>query len=112
MVDISHNLAGTITTAKMPDPTSAPRLSTSQVDASSVAELGAGASVPPTSSSAKVSVEVNSVMGEVLADMRGMPPPVDIQAVTEIRNAIENNDYPIDYEQISEELLKAFEGLR
>jgi negative regulator of flagellin synthesis FlgM len=40
-----------------------------------------------------------------------MPPPVDIEAVTKISEAISANKYPLDYSKVAEGLAEAFDAL-
>lgn len=112
MVDATQNLPGTLTSVTAAaSAAAAPRISTSQSDPSQTAQLGVGAPVSPAPSAERPAVEVNSVAGDVLAAMRQMPPPIDITAVNDIKAAIAANEYPLDYEKISAELIKAFEDL-
>ena len=54
---------------------------------------------------ASVSVNVNSAMGDVMKAMTDMPPPIDLEAVQRLRAEIAQNDYPVDYEKISDALM-------
>lgn len=111
MVDATQSLTGTVATVKVPDVTAAPKVNVSQGNTSQVANLGAGAPVNPVSSAARPSVEINSAAADVLASMQSMPAPVDIDAVTRIREAISANEYPLNYAKIAEGLAEAFESL-
>jgi negative regulator of flagellin synthesis FlgM len=111
MVDVTQNLTGTVTSVKVPDATAAPKVSVSQGDASQVANLGTGAPVNPAPSAGKASVEVNSAAADVLASMQNQPAPIDIDAVTRIREAISANEYPLNYSKIADGLAEAFESL-
>ena len=111
MVDVTQNLTGTVTSVKVPDVTAAPRVNVSQGDPSQVASLGTGAPVNPVPSAGKASVEVNSAASDVLASMQNQPAPIDIDAVTRIREAISANEYPLNYAKIADGLAEAFESL-
>lgn len=111
MVDTTQNLTGTVAALRVPDVTAAPKVNISPGDASQAASLGTAAPVNPVSSSSRPSVEVNSAAAEVLASMKQMPPPIDIEAVNNIRAAISANEYPLDFSKISESLTSAFESL-
>jgi flagellar biosynthesis anti-sigma factor FlgM len=47
-------------------------------------------------------------MAENIADT---PPPVDAEAVQQIKEAIRNNEYPVDYEKIADKLLESAQQL-
>lgn len=110
MVDATQNLPGTIASVNIPESTSAARISTSQTGGQPV-QIGTDAPVSPAPSPAEVAVDVKSVVNEVVDSMKQMPPPIDIEAVSKIRDAIAANEYPIDVEKVSEELMRAFESL-
>lgn len=111
MVDTIQNLTGTVASLRVPDVGAVPKVNISQGDASQTASLGTGAPVNPVSPSSRPSVEVNSAAAEVLASMQNIPAPVDIDAVTQIRDAISTNQYPLDYSKMADRLAEAFESL-
>ena len=37
--------------------------------------------------------------------MKDMPPPIDLEAVQRLKSEIANNEYPVDYDKISEALI-------
>jgi negative regulator of flagellin synthesis FlgM len=43
--------------------------------------------------------------------MKVMPPPIDIEAVERVKQAIANDSYPIDLDKISAKLVQAYEDL-
>jgi negative regulator of flagellin synthesis FlgM len=43
--------------------------------------------------------------------MQNIPAPVDIDAVTQIRDDISTNQYPLDYSKMADRLAEAFESL-
>jgi anti-sigma28 factor (negative regulator of flagellin synthesis) len=43
--------------------------------------------------------------------MKVMPPPIDIEAVEQVKQAIANDSYPIDLDKISAKLVQAYEDL-
>jgi anti-sigma28 factor (negative regulator of flagellin synthesis) len=57
-------------------------------------------------------VDITSVTKDVLAAMKDAPPPIDIEAVAQIKNAIASNTYPVDLDKISQELVKAYDALQ
>ena len=105
MVDTVQNLVGTTASVVVPEASSAPQVSTS--GAGSAVEIGTAAPVPPIveADGGRVSVEVKSAMGDVMNAMRDMPPPIDLEAVQKIRAEIAHNDYPVDYDKISDALI-------
>jgi anti-sigma28 factor (negative regulator of flagellin synthesis) len=52
------------------------------------------------------------VTKDVLAAMKDAPPPIDIEAVAQIKSAIASNTYPVDLDKISQELVKAYDALQ
>jgi negative regulator of flagellin synthesis FlgM len=54
---------------------------------------------------------MTSVAAEVLASMQNMPPQIDIDLVTEIKEAISVNRYPVDLSKIAEKLVASFEAM-
>ena len=111
MVDFPQNLTGTVTSVRVSDANPAPTVSLSPAASGGTAALGTAAPVNPVSAASRPSVEVNSAASEVLASMRDMPPPVDIEAVDKIREAIRSNDYPLDYSKVAESLAQALDSL-
>ena len=105
MVDTVQNLAGTTASVVVPEASSAPQVTTS--GAGSAVEVGTNAPVAPVidTDTASVSVNVNSAMGDVMKAMADMPPPIDLEAVQRLRAEIAHNDYPVDYEKISDALM-------
>ena len=43
--------------------------------------------------------------------MADAPPPVDMEAVQQIKEAIRNNEYPVDYDKVAEKLMENVEQL-
>lgn len=111
MVDSTQNLTGTVTSVRVAEANPTPTVSLSPNASGDTAALGVAAPVNPVSAASRPSVEVNSAAAEVLASMRDMPPPVDIEAVTKIREAISANDYPLDYSKVAESLAHSFDSL-
>ena len=97
MVDATQGLTGTTTTVQVPENTSAPQVQVSQ------AGVSVGHSAP---------VNITSVTKDVLAAMKDAPPPIDIEAVAQIKSAIASNTYPVDLDKISQELVKAYDALQ
>lgn len=111
MVDNSQILTGTVTSVRVAEANPTPTVSLSPTPSGGTAALGVGAPVNPVSATSRPSVEVNSAAAEVLSSMRSMPPPVDIEAVTKISEAISANKYPLDYSKVAEGLAEAFDAL-
>ena len=109
MVDATQNLTGTATTVNIPEINPVPKVSLSQASAGDSAKLGTSAPVNPVSSTSKPSVEVSSVAADVLSAMQDMPPPINIEAVNQIKAEISANRYPVDLHKIAEGLAKSFE---
>ena len=103
MVDTVQNLTGTTASVVVPEASSAPQVSTS--GAGSPVEIGTTAPVVVVTETNSVSVDVNSAMGDVMRAMKDMPPPIDLEAVQRLRAEIAQNDYPVDYEKISDALI-------
>lgn len=105
MVDTVQNLTGTTSSVVVPEASSAPQVTTSGAGAS--VEVGTNAPVAPVvdTDTQSVSVNVNSAMGDVMKAMADMPPPIDLEAVQRLRAEIAENDYPVDYEKISDALM-------
>ena len=112
MVDTVQNLAGTTASVVVPEASSAPQVSTS--GAGSAVEVGTTAPVAPVTETetGSVSVNVNSAMGDVMNAMRDMPPPIDLQAVQRLKAEIAQNNYPVDYDKISDALISSLNEIR
>ena len=107
MVDTVQNLTGTTASVVVPEASSAPQVVTS--GAGSPVEVGTTtpvAAVTETETNS-VSVDVNSAMGDVIRAMKDMPPPIDLEAVQRLRAEIAQNDYPVDYDKISDALISS-----
>lgn len=111
MVDATQNLTGTVTSAKMPEVNSVPKVNLSPASGGGMAGLGAAAPVNPVSAASRPAVEINSAAAEVLASMQDMPVPVNIEAVERIRASIQANEYPVDLEKIAQGLADAFQSM-
>ena len=107
MVDTVQNLTGTTASVVVPEASSAPQVSTS--GAGSAVEVGTTAPVAVVTETEtnSVSVDVNSAMGDVMRAMKDMPPPIDLEAVQRLRAEIAQNDYPVDYDKISDALISS-----
>ena len=107
MVDTVQNLVGTTSSVIVPEASSAPQVSTS--GAGSAIEVGPTAPVSATveSESKNVSVDVKSVMGEVVAAMQNAPPPIDMEAVSRLKAEIASNNYPVDYDKITDAMMSS-----
>jgi len=107
MVDTVQNLAGTTASVVVPEASSAPQVSTS--GAGSAVEVGPTAPVAAVTETetGSVSVDVNSVMGDVMSAMKDMPPPINLEAVQRLKAEIAQNDYPVDYDKISDALISS-----
>ena len=111
MVDTVQNLVGTTSSVVVPEASSAPQVSTS--GAGSPVEVGVTApvaSVVETDTQA-VSVDVKSVMGDVVAAMQKAPVPIDMEAVNRLKAEIASNDYPVDYDKISDAMMSSINEL-
>ena len=107
MVDTVQNLVGTTSSVVVPEASSAPQVSTS--GAGTPVEVGTTAPVssvvePDTQS---VSVDVKSVMGDVVAAMQNAPAPIDMEAVNRLKAEIASNNYPVDYEKITDAMMSS-----
>ena len=114
MVDTVQNLVGTTAAVVVPESTSAPKVSTGGAGATSASgEVGATAPAASVTESdaGSVSVEVNSAMGSVVDAMKDMPPPIDLEAVSRLKAEIANNDYPVDYDKISDALMASLSDI-
>jgi negative regulator of flagellin synthesis FlgM len=111
MVDATQNLTGTVSTVSIPEVKPLPTVNLSQASTAGAAQLGASAPVNPVSSTSKPSVEMTSVAADVLASMQNMPPPINIEAVSQIKAEISANRYPVDLSKIAEGMAKSFESM-
>ncbi|MDA0321071.1 MAG: flagellar biosynthesis anti-sigma factor FlgM [Proteobacteria bacterium] len=107
MVDTVQNLTGTTASVVVPEAPSAPQVSTS--GAGSPVEVGTTAPVVAVTETEtnSISIDVNSAMGDVMRAMKDMPPPIDLEAVQRLRAEIAQNDYPVDYDKISDALISS-----
>jgi negative regulator of flagellin synthesis FlgM len=107
MVDTVQNLTGTTASVVVPESSGAPQVSSSS--AGSALEVGTTAPVVAVTESetGNVSVDVNSVMGDVMRAMKDMPPPIDLEAVQRLKAEIAQNEYPVDYDKISDALISS-----
>ena len=111
MSDNVQNLTGTISSVSIPHSGHSPQAKTSDAT-QQAAQIGSDAPVAPSRNSSGPSLELSSGAKKALASMPDLPPEVDITAVSEIREAISKNEYPISYEKIAEKLLQNFEDLK
>ena len=113
MVDTVQNLTGTTASVVVPEASSAPKVSVGNGSETSAVELGNTAPATPVTEvdAGNVSVDVKSAMGDVMQAMRDMPPPIDIESVQRLRAEIANNEYPVDYNKISDALLASVSEL-
>ena len=113
MVDPIQNIPGTITNSNVAGrSTSSPsNVPVSNLDNQS-AQAGVSAPTPPVSAGAESNLELSSAAKRVLSSMVDLPPPIDVQAVTEIKEAISYNDYPLDYTKMASKLLENLETLK
>jgi anti-sigma28 factor (negative regulator of flagellin synthesis) len=113
MVDTVQNLTGTTASVVVPEASSAPKVSVGTGLEASAVELGNTAPATPVTEAdaGSVSVDVKSAMGDVMQAMQDMPPPIDIESVQRLRAEIANNEYPVDYNKISDALLASVSEL-
>ena len=111
MVDTVQNLVGTTSSVIVPEATSAPQVSTSGTGSS--VEVGPTAPVAAVveTDTGRVSVDVRSVMGDVMAAMQEAPPPIDMEAVKRLKAEIAANDYPVDYDKITDALMSSLDEI-
>jgi len=111
MVDTVQNLVGTTSSVIIPEATSAPQVSTSGTGSS--VEVGPTAPVAAVveTDTGRVSVDVRSVMGDVMAAMQEAPPPIDMEAVKRLKAEIASNDYPVDYDKITDALMSSLDEI-
>ena len=107
MVDTVQNLAGTTASVVVPESSSAPQVSTS--GSGSTVEVGPAAPAAPVTETetGRTAVDVTSAMGDVMRAMKDMPPPIELEAVQRLRAEIAQNDYPVDYDKISDALISS-----
>ncbi len=111
MVDASQNLTGTITGTKIPELNPVATVSLSQGNVVAGAGLGTAAPVNPVASTDRPALEVNSAASEVLATMKNLPPPINIEVVDRIRASISANEYPVNLDELAETLTSAYEEI-
>jgi anti-sigma28 factor (negative regulator of flagellin synthesis) len=113
MVDTVQNLTGTTASVVVPETSSAPKVSVGTGLETSAVELGNTAPPAPVTETdaGSVSVDVKSAMGDVMQAMQDMPPPIDIESVQRLRAEIANNEYPVDYNKISDALMASLSEL-
>ena len=114
MVYTVQNLVGTTASVVVPETSTAPKVST--IGTGSTSGSGeVGTTAPPTpvtaSDAGSVSVDVNSAMGSVVDAMKDMPPPIDLEAVSRLKAEIRNNEYPVDYDKISDALMASLNDI-
>jgi negative regulator of flagellin synthesis FlgM len=85
--------------------------SMSETDTYDAIGVGGAGPVIPASATAKLAVELSSTSSDVISSMKVMPPPIDIEAVDRVKQAIANDSYPIDLDKISAKLVQAYEDL-
>ena len=85
--------------------------SMSETDTYDAIGVGGAGPVIPASATAKLAVELSSTSSDVISSMKVMPPPIDIEAVEQVKQAIANDSYPIDLDKISAKLVQAYEDL-
>ena len=87
-------------------------LSASMDQKGTYSSLSTGAAnILPTSTTAKVAIEINSVSGDVLSSMKKLPAPVDLTAVTQVRDEIRAGTYIYDSSKVVAALQKAYEDM-
>ena len=87
-------------------------LSASMDQKGTYSSLSTGAAnILHTSTTAKVAIEINSVSGDVLSSMKKLPAPVDLTAVTEVRDEIRAGTYIYDSSKVVAALQKAYEDM-
>ena len=68
--------------------------------------------VPPTSKSSGESIDIKADSVKLaVADMASNP-PIDVEAVAKIKDAIANGKYPVDLDKISDMLMDAYRDLK
>ena len=107
MVDTVQNLVGTTSSVIVPEASSAPQVSTSGAGSPVAVGPSAPVSAPVESESKNVSVDVKSVMGDVVAAMQKAPAPIDMEAVNRLKAEIASNNYPVDYDKITDAMMSS-----
>jgi anti-sigma28 factor (negative regulator of flagellin synthesis) len=69
------------------------------------------AQILPSSTTAKVAMEINSVSRDVLISMKKLPAPINLAAVAKIEREIKDGTYVIDTEKVVAALQKAYAEL-
>ena len=69
------------------------------------------AMVMAASTTAKVAMEINSVTNQVISSMKKLPAPVDLTAVTEVRNEIKAGTYIYYSAKVVDALQKAYQDM-
>ena len=65
----------------------------------------------PSSTTAKVAMEISSVSRDVLTSMKALPAPINLTAVAKIEREIRDGTYVIDAEKVVAALQKAYAEL-
>ena len=87
-------------------------LSSSMEQKGTYATVSTGsAQVLPSSTTAKVAMEINSVSRDVLTSMKKLPAPINLTAVAKIEREISAGTYVIDTEKVVDALQKAYDEL-
>jgi anti-sigma28 factor (negative regulator of flagellin synthesis) len=107
MVDTVQNLVGTTSSVVVPESSSAPQVSTSGAGPAVTVGPTAPVSATAESEGKNVSVDVKSVMGEVVAAMQKAPAPINMEAVTRLKAEIASNSYPVDYDKITDAMMSS-----
>ena len=69
------------------------------------------AQILPSSTTAKVAMEINSVSRDVLTSMKKLPAPINLTAVAKVEREIKDGTYVIDTEKVVAALQKAYAEL-
>ena len=69
------------------------------------------AMVMAASTTAKVAMEINSVTNQVISSMKKLPAPIDLTAVTEVKNEIRAGTYIYDSAKVVDALQKAYHDM-
>jgi len=112
MVDPVQNLPGTITSANISSRSenTPASVSNSSVDNSS-SPTGASAPAPAVNAGSESGLQLSDTAKRMAQNIADTPPPVDAEAVQQIKEAIRNNEYPVDYEKIADKLLESAQEL-
>lgn len=86
--------------------------------ASKTSNAGSGPSVGPVQSTQGLAPETDQVeigggakAASVTAELAAKAPPFDLETVTRIKKAIEDGNYPIDVQKITESLFEGHEDM-